>query len=348
MRSAAIIGAALLLAVPAPALADDPVPVPVAAPEWVSAERSGTSANVSWPASPGATGYLVTAQPGGQQCATALTTCVFDGLPTGSSYTFTVTASDATSTSAPSPASTPLRIPARLSAPIFDKSKVLVGRSRMGRKIWAVRQGNPLAVDVLLSVGQMHGSEPAGLRVTDRIRRTSVPSDAEYQLWTIRTMNPDGARRGDRYNRRGVDLNRNFPGTWSAGQLRSGRRAASEPETRAMMRFIKRLRPTGVLSFHQPWNTTLSVCDLRSQYWVRRAAQLMKLRDPGRARSCGRWYPGTMSRWTTGATAAWFVTVELAPNRRVGRQIPRAARSVIRIAQEMSDADHRPAGRVLG
>ena len=32
-------------------------------------------------------------------------------------------------------------------------------------------------------------------------------------------MNPDGAVRGNRYNSRGVDLNRNFPGTWSASPV---------------------------------------------------------------------------------------------------------------------------------
>lgn len=339
---------ASLLIAPSPAGAADVTVPGVAAPGWVEAQRSGTSARVSWPASTGASQYVVTAQPGGLQCATVDTTCVFDGLPAGTSYTFTVAASDGLTAGPPSPASAPLRIPTRLSRPIFPTPKVLVGRSSRGRRIWAVRQGNPLAVHVLLSVGQMHGTEPAGLRVTDRLRRADVPSDADYQVWTVRTMNPDGARRGDRYTVRGVDLNRNFPVTWSAGHSRSGRRAASEPETRAMMRFIRRLRPTGVLSFHQPWNTTLSVCDQRSEYWVRRTAHVMGLKDPGRTRSCGRWLPGTMSRWITDATAAWFVTVELAPNSRVGGQIPRAARSVLRIAEEMTVADTGSAGRVLG
>ena len=58
-----------------------------------------------------------------------------------------------------------------LDKPIFKKSKVLVGRSVRGRKIWALRQGNPLAPTVLLSIGQMHGSEPAGLKITKRVRK---------------------------------------------------------------------------------------------------------------------------------------------------------------------------------
>jgi murein tripeptide amidase MpaA len=33
---------------------------------------------------------------------------------------------------------------------------------------------------------------------------------ARIDLWTIRTVNPDGIRAGTRKNARGVDLNRNF------------------------------------------------------------------------------------------------------------------------------------------
>ena len=106
-----------------------------------------------------------------------------------------------------------------------------------------------------------------------------------------------------------------------------------------MMRFLKRLRPTGVLSFHQPWDTVLSVCDQRSAYWVRRTAALIGLRQPGRATNCGRWLPGTMNRWTARNTASWFVTVELAPSHRLGRQIGTSVSAVVRIAEEMSSDD---------
>jgi predicted deacylase len=151
-------------------------------------------------------------------------------------------------------------------------------------------------------------------------------------------MNPDGAARRNRYNVRGVDLNRNFPGTW-ARQYRTGRGPGSEPETRAMMRFIRKLQPTGVLSFHQPWDTTLSVCDTRSAYWVRLAARLMKLNAPGRPSNCGNWLPGTMNRWTARNTPAWFVTVELPPNYKVRRYLPRAATAVVTIAEQMASED---------
>lgn len=347
MKSLVIGAAALALSLPlTPALAESPTPdpsvsispspTPLVAPA-VTATQTGQNVSVSWTPVTGATAYTATAS-SGQTCTTTTEiTCLITGLTPRASYTFTVTATDGTQsvTSAPTE---PLWLRARLAAPIFDSGKVLVGSSLKGRQIWAIRQGNPLAVNVLLSVGQMHGSEPAGLSVTKGVRAKTVPEDADYQLWTVRTMNPDGAARGNRYNARGIDLNRNFPGTWSR-QYRTGSKAASEPETRAMMRFLRKLQPTGVLSFHQPWDTTLSVCDDRSAQWVRLTAKLIKLKAPATPSSCGAWLPGTMNRWVTKNTPAWFVTVELPPNYKVRPSIPRAASAVITLAETMSQAD---------
>ena len=70
-----------------------------------------TSANVTWtaPSSNGGspiTGYTVTASPGGRTCTTTgALTCTVTGLTTGTSYTFTVTATNALGISSPSPAS---------------------------------------------------------------------------------------------------------------------------------------------------------------------------------------------------------------------------------------------------
>ena len=334
--------AAAAVALPVtPALADEPgptvtSPAPLSAPTVVTAVQVGQNLSVTWDPVTGATSYTATANTG-QTCTTSESTCVIAGLAPRETYTVRVTATDGTQTASSAP-SAPVFLRARLAEPIFASDKVLVGKSHRGRKIWALRQGNPLAVNVLLSLGQMHGSEPAGLRVTDLVRARQIPDDADYQIWTVRTMNPDGAVRTNRYNARGVDLNRNFPGTWSR-QYRTGRGPASERETRAMMRFVRKLQPTGVLSFHQPWGTTLSVCDKRSADWVRLSAKLMKLRPPGSPSNCGSWLPGTMNRWTSRTTNAWFVTVELPPNHKVRPYIPRAARAVIRIATLMSAAD---------
>ena len=76
----------------------------------------------------------------------------------------------------------------------------------------------------------------------------------DVNLWVVPVYNPDGFARHTRKNAHGVDPNRNYPYKWArlTGGYDSGPKPASEPETRAMMRFLSRVKPAYVLSFHQP------------------------------------------------------------------------------------------------
>jgi protein MpaA len=74
------------------------------------------------------------------------------------------------------------------------------------------------------------------------------------QLWLVRTANPDGVAAATRQNARGVDLNRNFPYRWrpgARGTYYPGPRPASEPETRALQRLVRRVRPQLAVYYHQ-------------------------------------------------------------------------------------------------
>jgi protein MpaA len=77
---------------------------------------------------------------------------------------------------------------------------------------------------------------------------------AGVQLWLVTEMNPDGTAADTRQNGHGVDLNRNFPYRWqriTVPVYNSGRYPASEPETRAAMRLVRRIRPAVTIWYHQ-------------------------------------------------------------------------------------------------
>jgi hypothetical protein len=89
-----------------------------------------------------------------------------------------------------------------------------------------------------------------------------VPSDVT--LYILRNLNPDGDARDHgidgRVNDHGVDLNRNFPtnwtadwdrnGCWTSGPTTGGTGPGSEPETRAVMNFLRTHKIQALISYH--------------------------------------------------------------------------------------------------
>ena len=130
----------------------------------------------------------------------------------------------------------------------------VVGRSVGGQPIVARRIGSRRADRVVLVVGEIHGTEPAGRAVVRRLRSVRPPRGTALVL--VETANPDGGRDGTRWNAHGVDLNRNFPFGWKPGGVpfdtyHSGPAPASEPETRALLDLIERVRPRVTVWYHQ-------------------------------------------------------------------------------------------------
>jgi len=170
--------------------------------------------------------------------------------------------------------------------------RVVIGTSVRGRPIVAWTFGADRARRKVLVVGCIHGDECAGLAIVSALRRTRVP--AGVQLWLVPEMNPDGTAADTRRNAHGVDLNRNFPYRWQpiAGPTYySGPDPASEPETRAAIRLVRRIRPAVTVWYHQH----MDLVDLSGgdRGVARRYAQIAGL-EP----TCLTFLPGTETAWS--------------------------------------------------
>ncbi|WP_210502720.1 M14 family zinc carboxypeptidase [Nocardioides xinjiangensis] len=196
-----------------------------------------------------------------------------------------------------------------------------IGHSVAGRPVRAWRLGEPGKRRVVL-VSTMHGDEPATRRILEALRDGRPVRGID--LWVVPTYNPDGLARGTRRNARGVDLNRNFPHRWADldGSHESGPRPGSEPETRAMMAFLRQVDPRRVISFHQPLHGVDT--DTKDPRFARRLARALRL--PRTSLDCGGLCHGTMTMWFNHRFAGSALTVEYGgrPSRhRMGVAAPR-------------------------
>jgi hypothetical protein len=235
-----------------------------------------------------------------------------------------------------------------LAAPAALPQRIEAGHSVEGRRIVAVRSGPANAPVRVLVSGSIHGTEPAGHAVVARLRRLAPP--AGVQVWTVRTFNPDGIRRGTRQNARGVDLNRNVPFRWRASGrpfdvYHPGPKPASEPETRAQMRLIRRIRPQVSIHFHQALRLVTLTGGARPRL-VRDYAQRTGL--PAKRLP---YYRGTSTSWQnhTYRESTSFV-VELTAGALTKAQVRRHANAVLSTAASLAptpaaDAQARPSIR---
>jgi murein peptide amidase A len=169
---------------------------------------------------------------------------------------------------------------------------VVIGHSVRGRAITAIVRGSEDARRKILVVGCIHGNECAGLRITSALPR-SQPAKG-VQIWIVPEMNPDGTAADTRQNARGVDLNRNFPYQWQRVTdpvYYSGPRPLSEPETRAAVKLIRRIKPAVTIWYHQHEDLVDMAGGDRGV--ARRYARLAHLRA-----TCLPFLPGTASGWS--------------------------------------------------
>jgi protein MpaA len=195
-----------------------------------------------------------------------------------------------------------------------------------------VRVGPPDPKHRVLVVGSIHGDEREGHEVIRRLRRRGPRPDVA--LWTVKAMNPDGAAAGRRTNVRGVDLNRNFPFRWRAGEPRGsgyypGPEPSSEPETRAAMRLIRHLEPTVTIWLHQPWGQVLAPCrgSAKAEKLYARIARMPVNRCRGQR------LPGMATSWQEHRVGGTAFVVELDAGELGDAEVRRHARAVVRVAK---------------
>jgi hypothetical protein len=200
----------------------------------------------------------------------------------------------------------------------------VLGKTVKGRKIVAYHLGEPGKKKVVL-ISLMHGNEPAPRRIlTNLLDGARVHG---INLWVVPIYNPDGFARHTRKNAHGVDLNRNYPYKWAPlnGGYESGPKPASEPETRAMMRFLSKVRPAYILSFHQP----LHAVDVTARpKFSKRVARALDL--PMSRLTCGSTCHGTMTMWFNHKFRGFALTVEYSANPSV-KKLRRAPGQILRL-----------------
>jgi murein peptide amidase A len=204
--------------------------------------------------------------------------------------------------------------------------KRVIGHSVRGRPITAWRLGERGKPKVLL-VSSMHGDEGATRQILTTLRDGKPVRG--LNLWVLPVYNPDGLAMHTRKNAHGVDLNRNFPYHWADldGSYESGPRPGSEPETRAMMRFLRQIRPKWIVSFHQPLHGVDT--DTKNQRFSRRLAGALNL--PRKSFTCGGVCHGTMTGWYNSHFKGSAVTVEYGERpgkRRMTKIAPRQLLSI--------------------
>ena len=198
----------------------------------------------------------------------------------------------------------------------------VLGHSVDGRKIMAYHLGNPHARTRAVVLGQMHGDEHAGVRIAKAFLRGKPV--AGINLWVVPTMNPDGNAANTRANAHGVDLNRNWPHKWVRDRTRcytgtdplsrasgcnSGRRPLSEPESRAMYKFLRAFRPTLMVSIHQPLDgVDTTDGGHRDPAFRNRLSRGLHL--PAKPLRCFSTCHGNLTGWVTQHQSGAAITVE--------------------------------------
>lgn len=202
-------------------------------------------------------------------------------------------------------------------------------------------------VEVLL-LASMHGDESDTTVVLSDALRAVRPEAVRNPV--VLCVNPDGVMRGTRCNARGVDLNRNLPtANWSANpvyyrghgqekqeiRLGTGKQAASEPETQALIELVDRMKPRAVVSLHAPLACIEDPEASDLAQWISHGVGLPLVPNVGYAT------PGSFGTWC-GEQGITIITWELP-----AESLPVMLASHVPVLRDLITADY-PQGLVSG
>lgn len=216
----------------------------------------------------------------------------------------------------------------------------VIGTSVEGRPIEAYRRGTPGGT-VVLVIGVIHGDESAGLDIVNKLVTADIPKGVD--LWLVPSMNPDGVANNTRTNANGVDLNRNFPYRWGKigrpGYWQyAGPSRASEPETRAMVKFIREIKPALGIWYHQDLNIISPGTGIDGKL----RARYSQLTGIPLKRITGGTYSGIAATWQRNTmSSAYAFVVELGPTPVGDKQIELNTNAVLKVAALLNSLNRK-------
>lgn len=216
----------------------------------------------------------------------------------------------------------------------------VIGTSVEGRPIEAYRRGTPGGT-VVLVIGVIHGDESAGLDIVNKLVTADIPKGID--LWLVPSMNPDGVANNTRTNANGVDLNRNFPYQWGKigrpGYWQyAGPSRASEPETKAMVKFIREIKPALGIWYHQDLNIISPGTGIDGKL----RARYSQLTGIPLKRITGGTYKGIAATWQRNTMSnAYAFVVELGPTPVGDKQIELNTNAVLEVAALLNSLNRK-------
>ncbi|WP_432798115.1 DUF2817 domain-containing protein [Poriferisphaera sp. WC338] len=142
----------------------------------------------------------------------------------------------------------------------LNADREIIGQSVLGRAIPVIRltceeEATSTDVQTVLIVGGIHGNEAASTPMLWQLigyMKDHPDLVRGRRVVIVPAINPDGVKKGVRYNANGIDLNRNFNAKGRKNSKRYGSEGLTEPESRVLRDLVLAEMPDRIIVMHQP------------------------------------------------------------------------------------------------